>query len=125
LRILTGQEKLSPLKLSVNMGGWYGGLPYKVCRGRGWAAYDVQLDPRQMNVIRWGFPEKDTPPGATMWLLRRWRLQASRVTVSFQPSGDGSPKPELPTPFAGMVSSAVNVTAITDQITVNGKPWTD
>jgi len=127
LRILTNDEKPHPLRISVNMGGWFGGLPYCVCKGEGWTAYDVELNPRDMNVIAWGFPNDDAPAAAEMWLLRSWDLEKTRVTLTFEPPADRESRPELPTPFAGVVRHSLCVTDVLQRQSGAGDdlPWTD
>ena len=125
VRILAEEEELRPLTLVVNMGGFFGGLPFKVCKGEGWTAYDVDLDPRDMNVIGWGFPPDDAPAVAKMWLVRRWELRKTRVRIGFDPVAAGLSRPEMPTPFAGVVWDAVCVTDVAPEQGDELLPWTD
>jgi len=123
-RILADNERLHPLKLTVNTGGWYGGLPYRVCRGRGWTAYDVELDAHDMNIVRWGFPPEDAPPAANLWLLHSRQLERRRIAIAFG-HRPNKPWPELPTPFAGTVHDAVCVSRAAAKDAGSKAPWTD
>ena len=124
-RVMTDDEQLHALKFSVNMGGFFGGLPFKACQGTGWTAYDVELNPRDMNVVRWGFPAGDAPLNAKLWLLRRWERQRTRVRVTFDPVPAPRLSPELPTPFAGVVRDAVCVSEVAPEPADELRPWTD
>jgi hypothetical protein len=125
VRILAEDAKLHALKISVNMGGFFGGLPFKVCQGNGWTAYDLELNSRDMNVVRWGFPPDDAPTVAKMWLIRRRELRRTRVKVVFAPVPTGQAWPELPTPFAGAVWDAVCVSDVAPEPAPELQPWTD
>ena len=125
VRILTSEETAHPLRISVNMGGWFGGLPYRFCKGDGWAAYDLELNPRDMNVIAWGFPEHDAPASATMWLLRRWDLERTRVRIVHDEAPPATLRPELSTPFAHVVHDALCVSDLPPFAGGESIPWTD
>jgi hypothetical protein len=124
LRILTDDTKLHPPKVSVNSGGLFGGLPYGVCTGRGWTAYDLRLNPRDMNVVAWGFPKSDSPPNAKLWLLREWDLKRTRVRISYAAGGGNAMRPHLPTPFAGRQHEALCISDVLPAVT-DKRPWTD
>jgi hypothetical protein len=125
VRILADDETAHPLRISVNMGGWFGGLPYRFCQGDGWAAYDLELNARDMNVVAWGFPEDDAPPAAAMWLLRHWQLRGTRIRIEYEETGDGPRQPELTTPFANLVHDALCISDLPTHEDSGGAPWTD
>jgi len=95
--------------ISVNMGGWFGGLPYGVSKGEGWVAYFVDLDPQEMNAITWRLTDDadgQQPKTALLLLLER-KLVRQRITVRYERVEHRDDWPELPTPFADVQTEVV------------------
>jgi len=122
VRIVAKEEKARLLRISANMGGWFGGLPYRACLGKGWTAYEIDLDYRDMNVISWGFPEGE-PANYSVWLIRSYRLEKRRIEVSYKADKRKPAPPQLPTPFAGLITETLKV-APTGKRVGDGL-WTD
>ena len=130
--VLVAQEDVARQPVfSVNMGGWFGGLPYSVAKGDGWMAYHLRLNPADLNAIAWrlgGGEDEDEPPAALFLFLAR-RLVCRQVCVHYEPRKRPANRPELPTPAAGVRSQVFLLHPLT---TANGMvagdepiPWTD
>jgi hypothetical protein len=125
--LLSETSRVRSPRLSVNMGGWFGGLPVETVVGDGWTAYTVRIDSRELNVIGWGFaPEPDNAPlpRSSLWLISERRLVATRLTVHYSPAGTCEGAPLLPTPFAGVRREILRLDS-PDAEPATGLPWTD
>lgn len=122
-RIIAWDEKPRPLRIAVNMGGWFGGLPYRVCKGKGWTCYEIELNPADMNVVSWGFPPEDSPAVYEAWLMQTRRLEKARVAIRYRPGRKQRLRKELPTPFADVVTEAIPITEQPRKD--DGIPWID
>lgn len=124
--LLSETSRVRSPRLSVNMGGWFGGLPFETVVGDGWTAYAVRIDLRELNIIGWGFsPEPgDAPqPRSSLWLINERHLVAKQLTISYTPAAIEQP-PSLPTPFAGLRREIFRIDH-PDAEPVTGLPWTD
>ncbi len=93
--------------ISVNMGGWFSGLPFQVTHGDGWSAFSIELDPADLNTIHWRFDlseESASEASEVVLLTFRRKLCRHQLCVAVEDRDVVSIPPQLPAPFAALRS---------------------